>query len=104
VIAIMSFFGWIFVAIFGGVGLVALPIDMINQFRHRPKARKSDEMKRTRDNLVRAINSLLKEGDELDKKDEENERNAEAGWFSRWKGGRVVTSQATAFKAKYFAI
>ena len=42
VVAIMSFFGWIFVVLFGGVGIFALPIDMINQFRHRPKARKSD--------------------------------------------------------------
>ena len=30
IIAIMSFFGWIFVIIFGGVGLFALPMDMIN--------------------------------------------------------------------------
>jgi hypothetical protein len=37
----MSFFGWIFVVIFGGVGLFALPMDMINEFRHRPKARKT---------------------------------------------------------------
>lgn len=58
----MSFFGWIFVVLFGGVGLFALPIDTINYFRHRPKARKSDEMKRTRDNMVRAINSLIKDG------------------------------------------
>ena len=58
----MSFFGWIFVVLFGGVGLFALPIDMINNFRHRPKARKSEEMTRTRDNLVRAMNSLIKDG------------------------------------------
>lgn len=30
IIAILSFFGWIFVIIFGGVGLFALPMDMIN--------------------------------------------------------------------------
>jgi LMBR1 domain-containing protein 1 len=30
IIAILSFFGWIFVVLFGGVGLFALPIDMIN--------------------------------------------------------------------------
>lgn len=41
VIALMSFFGWIFLVLFGGVGLFSLPIDMINQFRHRPKARRT---------------------------------------------------------------
>jgi LMBR1 domain-containing protein 1 len=39
--AILSFFGWILVVLFGGVGLFALPIDMINAFRHRPKLRRS---------------------------------------------------------------
>ena len=60
IIALMSFFGWIFLVLFGGVGLFALPIDLINEFRHRPKARKTAEMKRTKDNLVRAVGSLLK--------------------------------------------
>jgi hypothetical protein len=32
----MSFFGYIFLVIFGGVGLAALPIDMINDFINRP--------------------------------------------------------------------
>ena len=45
IIAIMSFFGWVFLVLFGGVGLFALPIDMINEFRHRPKPRKSNEEK-----------------------------------------------------------
>jgi len=62
VIAIMSFFGWIFVVLFGGVGLFALPIDMINEFRHRPKARKTDEMKKTKTNMTKAISSLIKDG------------------------------------------
>lgn len=53
--AILSFFGWIFVVIFGGVGLFALPIDMINEFRHRPKLRKSAEMRKARDALASAI-------------------------------------------------
>jgi LMBR1 domain-containing protein 1 len=35
--AFMSFFGYIFFVIFGGVGLTALPIDLINEFLERPK-------------------------------------------------------------------
>jgi len=58
----MSFFGWIFLVLFGGVGLFALPIDMINEFRHRPKARKTKDMMDTKNNLVSAINGLVKEG------------------------------------------
>ena len=55
IIAILSFFGWIFLVVFGGVGLSALPIDMINEFRHRPKARKSAEMRKAKDAIVNAI-------------------------------------------------
>jgi LMBR1 domain-containing protein 1 len=35
--AFMSFFGYIFFVIFGGVGLSALPIDMITDYTSRPK-------------------------------------------------------------------
>ena len=53
--AIMSFFGWILLVIFGGVGLFALPIDMINDFRHRPKLRRTEKIKKARDALTVAI-------------------------------------------------
>lgn len=70
IIAIMSFIGWIFVFLFAGVGLFALPIDLINEFRHRPKARKSEDIKTSKNRLTEAIKSLLQEGETLKKKDE----------------------------------
>ena len=91
----MSFFGWILLVIFAGVGIFSLPIDMINEFRHRPKARHSSEMKRNKDNLVNAINSLLKEGEDLKKSDENNAKNDEGGFFSKWKGKREVDNKLT---------
>ncbi|KAJ3186814.1 hypothetical protein HK101_009569 [Irineochytrium annulatum] len=36
-VAIVSFVGWIIFTVFGGVGLVALPYDLILEFQHRPK-------------------------------------------------------------------
>jgi LMBR1 domain-containing protein 1 len=65
VIALLSFFGWVFVVLFGGVGLFALPIDMINEFRHRPVARKTGEMKKTKEKLLQAITNLMVEGEKL---------------------------------------
>jgi hypothetical protein len=61
-------------------------------------------MKRTKDNLVKAISSLVKEGEELKKVDDDNSKNEEGGFFSRWKGKREVGNKLTEFKAKYFAI
>ena len=39
----MSFAGWFLLSIFGGVGLLALPIDLINAFVNRPKTLKPEE-------------------------------------------------------------
>jgi hypothetical protein len=35
----MSFVGWFIFSIYVGIGFIALPIDCINAFRHRPKVR-----------------------------------------------------------------
>ena len=39
----MAFIGWFFFLIFGGVGLSALPLDMINSFIGRPKITSSKD-------------------------------------------------------------
>lgn len=55
VVVILSFVGWFFAVCFGGVGLFALPMDLIQEFRHRPRVRKSEEMKETKGRLIGAI-------------------------------------------------
>ncbi|RKO93019.1 LMBR1-like membrane protein-domain-containing protein [Blyttiomyces helicus] len=37
IVAVVSFVGWIVFAVFGGVGLVSLPMDLVQSFIHRPK-------------------------------------------------------------------
>lgn len=46
----------------GGVGLFSLPIDLINEFRLRPKARKSEDMRKNKNKLSKAIKILLENG------------------------------------------
>lgn len=104
IIAILSFFGWIFVVLFGGVGLFALPIDLINAFRHRPKPRRSSEMKKTKDKMLEAVSGLIKEGEKLRDLDKNNSSNEDAGCFERYKGNREVKNQMNEFKAKYFTL
>jgi hypothetical protein len=104
VIAIMSFFGWICVVVCGGVGLFGLPLDMINDFRNRPKPRKSNEMAKTKTSLSAAVSSMLKEGEELKKKDEDHAANSESGWFDKWRGRRQIDNKMTEFKAKFSSL
>jgi hypothetical protein len=61
-------------------------------------------MRKTKDGLVKAITSLVKEGEDLKKTDDENSQNEEAGWFSRWKVKRGFENSLTEFKSKYFAL
>ncbi|GAM23900.1 hypothetical protein SAMD00019534_070750 [Acytostelium subglobosum LB1] len=37
IITIVSFFGWFLFVIFGGIGIAALPMDMIGDFKNRPQ-------------------------------------------------------------------
>ena len=43
-ITVISFIGSILFAVFAGVGLVALPIDLVNEYRERPRAIRDDEV------------------------------------------------------------
>jgi len=44
-IAFMSFIGWFLLVIFGGVGLTALPFDLIREFTMRPVLMNAKEAK-----------------------------------------------------------
>lgn len=60
--AIMSLIGWVLLIFFGGVGLYALPIDLINEYRRRPRARCASQMRETKDALIRAVDGLHQTG------------------------------------------
>ena len=48
VIGLLCFVGWVSFMVFGGVGLIALPMDLINDFRERPEklSRKDYELRK----------------------------------------------------------
>ena len=45
----MSFIGWFLFVMFGGVGLSALPMDLIREFIMRPKLRRSKDVMSVKD-------------------------------------------------------
>ena len=48
-IAFMSFIGWFLLVVFGGVGLTALPFDLIREFTMRPVLMTAKEAKEKKD-------------------------------------------------------
>lgn len=77
--AVVATLGWVLFMVFGGIGLVALPIDWIRQFIRRPRATitRSQYIDRARD-LARRAKDILGLADAL--KREERERGRSWRW------------------------
>lgn len=60
-----SFIGWFLFAMYTGVGLITLPVDLIRAFRYRPKYISKDVYLRLRDEIKCKVDDLLKVGLEL---------------------------------------
>ena len=63
--AVLLFVSWILFALFGGIGLAALPIDLFSSFCNRPKHMKSREIDKRKDILVKNIEELRYLGQEI---------------------------------------
>jgi len=69
--AMLSFLGWFLFCVFAGIGLVALPIDLYNSWKHRPKPIPLDKYAEEK-RKIGARAALLKEAGNEIKKDELN--------------------------------
>lgn len=59
---LLSFVGWFMFAIFTGVGLISLPIDLIKAFKNRPRYIPKDVYLKLRDDLQKRVNELMTTG------------------------------------------
>lgn len=80
-IAFMCFIGWFFFVTFGGIGLSALPIDLILEFVDRPKSIDKDTYNQDRREIGRLSGELLSAAEDLQRRD--SELAAETGWRAR---------------------
>lgn len=81
--AFMSFFGYFFFVLFGGVGLSALPLDMIRAFTGRPKIITKRDAMEKKQLLKRKATELIEHGENL--KVDEKEVRATDGWWAKYK-------------------
>ena len=68
---LMSAVGWVLFFLFGGVGLAALPIDLIRDWRDRPTPISAEEFVKRKTEIGHETQTLIAEGKKLD----EAERN-----------------------------
>ena len=92
----MSFVGWFLFAVFTGVGLVTLPIDLCKAYKNRPKYIPKDVYIKLRDDLKRRTNELLDMGTKM-KEDRKRfaDNYSNTGYRERYNKG---SAHRTAFK------
>ena len=62
---VLTFVSWIAFALFGGIGLAAVPLDFFHSFLTRPKSIKSSDMDKRRIDLIRELEDLKLLGSEV---------------------------------------
>ena len=83
-IGLLSFIGWWILVFFLGVGLVAIPMDLINEFRNRPRKIESNEFNRRRVKLLQHVTKLKKDSKQLeDIKESVDKGSGIKGWKNR---------------------
>eukprot|EP00698_Gefionella_okellyi_P000768 TRINITY_DN1068_c1_g2_i1.p1 TRINITY_DN1068_c1_g2~~TRINITY_DN1068_c1_g2_i1.p1 ORF type:complete len:515 (+),score=104.60 TRINITY_DN1068_c1_g2_i1:64-1545(+) len=79
-IALLTWIGWALFVLFGGIGLGALPMDLINDWRTRPKDLKNSKEGQTkyikmRTNLRERAKNLIEEGQRLKREEDEGKKH-----------------------------
>lgn len=94
----MAFLGWSFFAVFGGIGLAALPLDLILAFVHRPKRMDPAEFADAQLSIRQRVNELVDIGQAF--KLERDERASSASG-SRGGWARGLTQQGRKERAEF---
>eukprot|EP00347_Sterkiella_histriomuscorum_P021703 403333058 len=95
VIGITCWLGWFFLIFFLGSGLTALPVDLINQFRFRPKPMNEVEFNNVKHELAKKVERMLQIGKALL---EDKTRSDAMSGFKGWKERRAVGRRQNEFE------
>ena len=82
---LMAWLGWFLFAIFGGIGMTALPLDFILKFTQRPKHMDAVEFAEVEMSIQQRVNELVDIGEQL--KIEREEKKTNGLCFKGWVGG-----------------
>ena len=97
IMSILSFCGWFLFIVFGGIGLSALPLDFINEFRSRPVRLSQEEFANRRSGLLKQVVRLREVGKRLEGLKPSVDR---AKGLKGWKTRRNFNKELTEFEAK----
>ena len=91
VVALLAAIGWLFFCVFGGVGLTALPIEIMSDWMSRPKPISAQQYSSERERIASRAGKLLVTGKKLDK-------------LQRTKSNNSTRRKINAFKAEVLSL
>lgn len=81
---LMAFVGWFFFALFGGIGLGALPMSGILAYTRRPQKLTPEEMDDLKTSLQDRVNEMVEIGEQLKREREDKSKiTAKQGFFAK---------------------
>jgi len=103
--AFMTFIGWFLFALFGGIGLAALPLDLIMGYINRPHHMDAAEFADAQLSIRDRVNDLVDVGELLKIENDENSDRKKTGAFNRLtKEGREAQKVLLEFKKAVFLL
>lgn len=101
----MSFFGWFFFALFGGIGLAATPLDLILAWVHRPTHMDPSEFADAQVGIRNRVNELVNVGELLKLERDETRSSGNRGMFQKFsKEARKERSTYLEFRKAVFLL
>jgi LMBR1 domain-containing protein 1 len=102
VVVFWIFVGWFLFVMFGGVGIIALPLDLILDYFYRPKPRSAREMAEKKVVLRRRVEELMTYIQTIEMTSEENKEKT--GLFTKWKGDRNLKNKENKLRRELFKL
>ena len=99
----IGFIGWVMFVMFGGIGLIALPYDMILDYVYKPKVRKPVELATKKVNLRERTKELITLATEVKESGDEVQMS-DGGWFKKYKGKRNHKKEFNSLKKDVFEL
>mmetsp|Transcript_29874 Transcript_29874/g.43855 ORF Transcript_29874/g.43855 Transcript_29874/m.43855 type:complete len:536 (-) Transcript_29874:134-1741(-) len=100
--AILVFLGYFFFSIFAGIGLVAIPMDLIRSYIDRPVHMDAVEYANAQIQIRQRVNALVAEGEELAKAKDED--LSSLGFWERRKKSNETSAQLKQFKKNVYLL
>jgi len=102
--ALTAWVGWFIFVIFGGIGLAALPGDLLRKYTHRPVIKTPAQLAGEQKLMQARTNELIKLGNDLKKDREEWHGSAGRGWREKSRRKVADKNNVNKFKQMVFVL